>query len=90
MVDGQEEFEVAEILTHKPQGRRKTDPKVKLLVRWEGYKDEHNTWEPYKNLKNAPDALKEYWDIVAVRAASKKRGPEGYMAPRISKKWRGK
>ena len=60
-----------------PQGKKKTDPKVKILVRWEGYKDEHNTWEPYKNLKNAPDALKEYWDIVAVRAASKKHGPEG-------------
>jgi len=56
MVDGQEEFEVVEILTHKPHGKRKTDPKVKFLVRWEGYRDEHNTWEPYKNLKNAPDA----------------------------------
>ncbi|DBA94657.1 TPA: hypothetical protein ACH3X1_002226 [Trebouxia sp. C0004] len=50
-----------------------------------------NTWEPYKNLKNAPDALNEYWDTVAVRAAakSKKRGPDGYMAP-VSKKLKGK
>ncbi len=56
-----------------------------------GYKDEHNTWEPYKNLKNALDALNEYWDTVAVRAAakSKKRGPDGYMAP-VSKKLKGK
>ena len=91
MVDGQEEFEVDEILTHKPQGRKKTDPKVKFLVRWAGYKDEHNTWGPYKNLKNAPDALNEYWDTIAVRAAakSKKCGPDGYMAP-VSKKLRGK
>ncbi|DBB01250.1 TPA: M-phase phosphoprotein 8 [Trebouxia sp. C0004] len=90
-VDGEEEFEVDEILTHKPQGRKKTDPKVKLLVKWAGYKDEHNTWEPYKNLKNASDALNEYWDIVAVRAAakSKKRGPDGYVAS-VSKKFRGK
>ena len=29
MVDGQEEFEVDEVLTHKPQGKKKTDPKVK-------------------------------------------------------------
>ena len=64
---------------------------MKFLVRWAGYKDEHNTWEPYKNLKNAPDALNEYWDTVAVRAAakSKKCGPTGYMAP-VSKKLRGK
>lgn len=42
-------------------------------------------------LKNAPDALNEYWDTVAVRAAakSKKRGPDGYMAP-VSKKLKGK
>ena len=67
MVDGEEEFEVDEILTHKPRGRKRTDPKVKFLVRWAGYKGEHNTWEPYKNLKNARDALNEYWDTVAVR-----------------------
>ena len=34
---GQEEFEVAEILTHKPQGIKKTDAKYTFLVRWEGY-----------------------------------------------------
>ncbi|DBA89362.1 TPA: hypothetical protein ACH3X1_016223 [Trebouxia sp. C0004] len=72
-------------------GQEKTDPKVKFLVKWAGYEDEHNTWEPYKNLKNAPAALNEYWDTVAVRAAakSKKRGPDGYMAP-VSKKLKGK
>ena len=39
--------------------------------------------------ESPPEALKEYWDTVAEHAISKKRGPEGYMAPRISKKWRG-
>lgn len=40
MVDGREEFEVAKVLTHKPQGKKKTDPKVKFLLRSEGYKDD--------------------------------------------------
>jgi len=91
LVDGEEEVEVDEILTHKPRGMKKTDAKVKFLVRWAGYKDEHNTCEPHKNLKSAPDALNEYWDTVAVRAAVKgrKRGPHGYVAP-LSKKLKGK
>lgn len=44
---------------------------------------EHNTWDPFKNLKDAPDVLQEYWNTVAVQVATqiKKRGSEGYMAP---------
>ena len=91
MVDGEEEFEVDQVVTHKPQGRNKTDPKVKFLLKWARCKDEHNTWEPYKSLKNAPDALNEYWDTVAVQAAAKSKncGPDGYMAS-VSKKLKGK
>lgn len=37
MVEGEGEFEVEEILTHKPKGRRKIDPKVKFLIQWQGY-----------------------------------------------------
>ncbi|KAL3150984.1 hypothetical protein ABBQ32_000723 [Trebouxia sp. C0010 RCD-2024] len=82
----EEEFEVQEILTHKPKGRKKTYPKVNFLVKGQGYEHENNTWEPYKNLKNAPAALQEYWDRVAVRATQQadasKRGSncDGYMA----------
>ena len=91
LVDGEEEVEVDEILTHKPRGMKKSDPKVTFLVRWAGSKDENNTCEPRKNLKSAPDALNEYCDTVAVRAAVKgrKRGPHGYVAP-VSKKLKGK
>ena len=51
------------------------------------------TWEPYKNLKNAPAALEEYWDRVAVRATQQAKANEqgsnhdGYMAP-VSKRLR--
>lgn len=93
-MEGEEEFEVEEILTHKPKGRKKTDPRVKFLIKWKGYGEENNTWEPYKNLKNAHAALDEYWDTIAVRAAQKaakpsKRNHDGYMAP-VSRKLRKK
>ena len=68
LVDNEEEFEVEEILTHKPKGKKKTDPKVKFLIKSAGYEHENNTWEPYKNLRNAPTVLEEYWDRAAVRA----------------------
>ena len=37
----------------------KNDSEVKLLVKWAVYEAEHNTWEPFENLENAPDALHE-------------------------------
>ena len=62
--------------------RKKNDSKVKLLVNWAAYESEHDTCDPFKNSKNAPDALQEYWDTVAVQTAaeSKELGSEAYMA----------
>ena len=57
-VEGAEEFEVEESLTHKPKGRRKTDPRVKFLIMWKSCGEENDTREPYKNLKNAHAVLK--------------------------------
>ena len=85
MVDGEEEFEVAEILAHKPQNKKETDPKVKYLVKWKGFADEHNSWEPYKLVRDCK-ALDEYWEIAAVRAAHKRKGSTGRIAPLPSKK----
>ena len=86
LVDDEEEFEIAEVLNHRPQGKKDNDPKVKYLVKWKGFGSEHNTWEPYKLVKDCK-ALDEYWDKVAVRAASAKRDPGGTeVAPRRSKR----
>ncbi|KAL3153291.1 Ubiquitin carboxyl-terminal hydrolase 25 [Trebouxia sp. C0009 RCD-2024] len=56
-----EVFEVEQILDHKPKRKRRTDHKVKFLIKWVGYGQDRNSWEPYRNLKGAPDALKDYW-----------------------------
>ena len=60
LVDDEEECEVEEILSHEPRSKTKSNNKVKFLVNWKGFGHENNTWEPFKNMKNAPVSLKEY------------------------------
>ena len=87
LVDGKEEFEVEEMLAHEPKSKTKADNRVKFLVKWKHFGHENNTWEPFKNIKNALDSLKEYWDRVAVQVAQPRSGngsgvaPNGRMAP---------
>ena len=61
------EFEVDCILDHSPksiQVQPGLSPsvldKLTLLVRWKHYSADHNSWEPYSNLKHAPLALANY------------------------------
>ena len=46
-IDGEEEFKVETILDSAIK-----DGKLKYLVRWKGYDDGNNTWEPAANLGN--------------------------------------
>jgi hypothetical protein len=58
VVDGQEEWEVEEILEERTRRKRK-----EFLIKWKGYGREDATWQSEKDLKNAPDKLKD-WSIV--------------------------
>src|SRR5882762_4531551 len=40
---------------------RKRRNKTFYLVKWSGYGHEENTWEPLSNLKDAKEALSEFW-----------------------------
>jgi hypothetical protein len=56
-VDGELEYEVEKILSHtgnKPG-------KKWFLIKWAGYPEEHNTWEPEKNLTHCKQILQDYW-----------------------------
>ena len=56
VLNDKEHYEVEAVLDSKKQGRG-----TKYLVKWEGYPEADNTWEPYALLKGtAEEALREF------------------------------
>ena len=45
------EFFVEDILQHEG-GNRSKKTQLSFLVKWVGYDDTHNSWEPYANLRD--------------------------------------
>ena len=56
VVDGEEEYEVEEILNSRYFRRR-----LQYLVKWQGYDHEHNKWVSATDV-HAPDALRSFYD----------------------------
>ena len=54
-VEGEEEYEVEEILKS-----RMNRGKLEYLVKWKGYSNADNTWEPRGNLKNAEEVVEAF------------------------------
>ena len=54
-IDGEEEYEVDHIRDSKMVGRT-----LKYLVRWKGYGEGEDTWEPLSNLANSPQVVDEF------------------------------
>jgi hypothetical protein len=54
LVDGLEEFEVEKILDSRRRRRQ-----LQYLVKWKGYPDADNTWEPAIHL-HAPDVVQDF------------------------------
>src|SRR5882757_11395287 len=55
ILNGEEEWEVEAILSHKGVGNRR-----RYLIKWKGYSSNENTWEPEKHLKNAKATVNLY------------------------------
>jgi len=55
-VEGTPEYEVEEIM----DSQLKHD-KLEFLVKWSGYTDDYNTWEPEANCANSRDIIKEFY-----------------------------
>jgi transposase InsO family protein len=57
LVKGQEEWEVDNVLASRRFGRNKT---LQYLVKWKGFSEAHNSWEPKGNLRNAGQLVQEF------------------------------
>jgi hypothetical protein len=57
IIEGEAEYEVERIIKHRQFGRTQ---KRHYLIKWKGYPDSDNTWEPEGNV-HAPDLIKQYW-----------------------------
>jgi len=54
------EFEVEDIVRHNTIGKGK-NKQLWYEVKWVGYDQDYNTWEPAAHLKNAPLVVERYW-----------------------------
>jgi hypothetical protein len=59
IVEGQEEYEVEKILASSYKGRGR-NRKLHLLIKWKGYPDAENTWEPIEGVF-APQLIEEFY-----------------------------
>jgi hypothetical protein len=55
LVDGEEEWEVEDIVDHKNVGDER-----RFLVKWAGWPAEYNTWEPREHFANAKKIITAY------------------------------
>lgn len=76
LIDGDEEFEVEEILSHRVNHKR-----TEYLVRFVGYGPEDDLWLPERNLQNAQAILQDYHDRQNDRR-SDRRPVSRQQAPR--------
>src|SRR6266404_2615087 len=56
LIDGEEEYEVEQIVAHRQFGRSK---RLQYLIKWKGYPESDNTWEPADQV-HAPELIKHY------------------------------
>lgn len=87
LVEGKEEYEVEKILDAQYRqllGTRKKT--LHFLVKWKGYHDKDNTWEPLENVQNSKDLLENFYKE---NPAKPKENPNPQSHPKKLKKKSG-
>lgn len=69
LVNEQLEYHVERILNHRDK-RVGRGQRREYLIKWSGYPEDYNSWEPERNLiEDIPALLKQYWQTVAPKSA---------------------
>lgn len=77
LVDGNEEFEVEDIIAHRLVNRR-----TQYLVRFTSYDVDDDLWLPAENLKNAPEIVQAYHDRQRDKVAPPPTTSQKALRPR--------
>ena len=78
-VEGQDEWEVEEILDMRIQNKG-----TFYLVRWKGFSPDHDSWQPETDLTHAQEKVQQYLSIhgAATPTISRRGRPKGQGRPR--------
>ena len=60
MIDDEEEHVVEAVISSRIDGRGKKRS-MRYLVKWKGYPESENSWEPEANLEHAAEAIEDYF-----------------------------
>ena len=60
MIDDEEEHVVEAVISSRIDGRGKKRS-MRYLVKWKGYPESENSWEPEANLEHATEAIEDYF-----------------------------
>ena len=81
LVQGEEEFEVESIKSHRHFGRAR---KLQYLVKWKGYPEADNSWEPAEHMF-APELIRQYH--LTHPLGNKRAKASRRVAIRLSSQW---
>jgi hypothetical protein len=82
-LEGHLEYEVESILDHRFTSKKRD--RVSYLLKWKGYDQSHNSWEPETHVANCPDLVGEFWQRVG-RAAGL-GADHGRRDSRVQRNW---